>query len=77
MQEVLNQAITNHPEQDGVRHDGDQALWDKIPPFTFTFEALDLRALALRHGLPLLALFTASLLLCGAGLRHLRSGNLR
>ena len=77
MQQVLNQAITDHPEQDGVRHDGDQALWDRIPPFKFTFEALDLRALALRQGLPLLALFTASLLLCGAGLRHLRSGNLR
>lgn len=77
IQEVLNQAITEHPERDGVRHDGDQTLWDKVPPFVFTFEALDLKALALRQGLPLIALFVASLLLCGAGLRHLRSGNLR
>lgn len=77
MQQVLNQAITDHPEQDGVRHDGDQALWDQISPFKFNFEALDLKALALRQGLPLVALFIASLLLCGAGLRHLRSGNLR
>jgi ABC-2 type transport system permease protein len=73
----MNQAITAHPERDGVRYDGDQALWDKVPPFTFTFAALDLKALALRQGLPLLALLIASLLLCGAGLRHLRSGNLR
>ncbi|WP_209712727.1 DUF3526 domain-containing protein [Duganella sp. 1411] len=77
IQEVLNQAITEHPERDGVRHDGDQALWDKVPTFRFTFAALDLKALALRQGLPLIALFIASLLLCGAGLRHLRSGNLR
>ena len=77
IQQVLNQAITEHPERDGVRHDGDQALWDKVPAFRFQFAALDLKALALRQGLPLLALFIASLLLCGAGLRHLRSGNLR
>lgn len=77
IQQVLNEAITRHPERDGVRHDGDQALWDKVPPFAFGYAPLELKAVALRHGLPLLSLFLASLLLCGAGLRHLRSGNLR
>lgn len=77
IQEVLNVAITANPEKNGVRYDGDQALWDRVPPFRFTYAPLDLDSLALRQILPLAFLFLASLLLCGTGLRHLRRGSLR
>ncbi|MYM97423.1 DUF3526 domain-containing protein [Duganella vulcania] len=77
IQEVMNAAITANPERNGIRYDGDQALWNQVPPFRFTFAPLDPAALALRHGLPLAALFLGSLLLCRAGLRQLRRGNLR
>ncbi|MBJ7312528.1 DUF3526 domain-containing protein [Rugamonas sp. CCM 8940] len=77
IQQVMNTAITAHREKDGVRHDGDQSLWDRVPPFRFLFNALDMGSLLARQILPLLTLFIASLLLCAAGLRHLRNGNLR
>ncbi|WGG52648.1 DUF3526 domain-containing protein [Rugamonas sp. DEMB1] len=77
IQRVMNTAIAAHREQDGVRHDGDRSLWDRVPPFRFRFNPLDMGGLLARHLLPLLTLFTASLLLCAAGLRHLRNGNLR
>jgi len=77
IQLVLNEAITAHPEQNGARYDGDQALWDRVPPFRFTYQPLDLAALLQRHLLPLVVLFAGSLLLCAAGLRRLRYGNLR
>ncbi|MYM84977.1 DUF3526 domain-containing protein [Duganella sp. FT50W] len=77
IQLVLNKAITAHREHDGVRYDGDQSLWNQVAPFRFVFDAIDLGGLFQRSLLPLLALFTASLLLCAAGLRHLRNGNLR
>lgn len=76
MQVVLNQAITEHKDQDGVRYEGDQSLWSKIPPFQFVYPPLD-ASVWWRHLLPLSALFAASLLLCAAGLRQLRNGNLR
>lgn len=76
IQVVLNQAITDHKEQDGARYDGDQALWDRVPPFHLVYRPLDGDTL-LRHLLPLCTLFAASLLLCAAGLRQLRNGNLR
>lgn len=76
IQVVLNQAITDHKEHDGARYDGDQALWDRVPPFRMIYPPLDAGVL-LRHLLPLLVLFAASLLLCAAGLRQLRNGNLR
>jgi ABC-2 type transport system permease protein len=77
IQLVMNQAITEHREVNGVRHDGDRSLWDKVPPFRFTFNPLEMGKLLSRHLLPLLALFLASLALCATGLRHLRNGNLR
>jgi len=77
IQQVMNQAITEHREVNGVRHDGDRDLWDQVPPFRFVFDALDMGGLLARHLLPLLTLFAASLALCAAGLRHLRNGNLR
>lgn len=77
IQLVLNEAITAHPEQNGARYDGDQALWDRVPPFRFTYQPLDLAALLQRHLLPLVVLFAGSLLLCAAGLRRLRYGNLQ
>jgi ABC-2 type transport system permease protein len=77
IQLVMNQAITAHREVNGVRHDGDSTLWNKVPPFRFVFNALDIGSLFSRHLLPLLALFVASLALCATGLRHLRNGNLR
>jgi ABC-2 type transport system permease protein len=76
IQVVLNQAITDHKEHDGARYDGDQALWDRVPPFRMIYPPLNAGVL-LRHLLPLLVLFAASLLLCAAGLRQLRNGNLR
>ena len=77
IQLVMNHAITQHPEVNGVRHDGDRSLWDQVPPFHFIFHALDMGTLLTRHLLPLLALFLASLALCATGLRHLRNGNIR
>jgi ABC-2 type transport system permease protein len=76
IQRVMNVAITANPERDGARVDGDARLWKQVPPFRFTFARLGVDVV-LRHGLPLLALFIASLLLCAAGLRHLRHGALR
>lgn len=76
MQVVLNQAITDHKEHNGQRYDGDQALWGQVPPFRFVYQPLD-GAVLLRHLLPLCVLFAASVLLCAAGLRQLRNGNLR
>jgi len=76
MQKVLNQAIADHKEHDGQRYDGDQSLWDRVPPFRMNYQPLDAGVL-LRHLLPLLVLFAASLLLCATGLRQLRNGNLR
>jgi ABC-2 type transport system permease protein len=77
IQEVMNTAIVANPEKNGVRYDGDQSLWNRVPPFQFSYAPLDPGALAMRQGLPLAVLFLASLLLCGAGLRHLRRGSLR
>lgn len=76
IQKVLNQAIADHKEHDGQRYDGDQALWDRVPPFRLVYLPLDAGVLR-RHLLPLFVLFAASLLLCAAGLRQLRNGNLR
>ncbi|NHQ93882.1 DUF3526 domain-containing protein [Janthinobacterium lividum] len=77
IQQVMNQAITDHREEHGVRHNGGKALWDKVPPFHFVFSPLDIGSLLLRQLLPLLLLFGASVLLCATGLRHLRNGNVR
>ena len=77
IQRVMNQAITAHREEQGVRYNGDKALWDQVPLFRFVFSPLDLGSLLLRQLLPLLLLFGASLLLCATGLRHLRTGSLR
>ncbi|WP_332853545.1 DUF3526 domain-containing protein [Duganella sp. S19_KUP01_CR8] len=77
IQEVMNIAITANPERNGIRYDGDQSLWNRVPPFRFTYAPLDRSALVVHQGLPLAVLFLASLLLCGAGLRHLRRGSLR
>lgn len=76
IQQVLNNAITEHPERNGVRYEGDHTLWERVPPFRLVYPPLDASVL-LRYLMPLLALFAASLLLCGAGLRQLRNGNLR
>jgi ABC-2 type transport system permease protein len=77
IQLVMNQAITEHREVNGERHDGDSALWNKVPPFRFAFDALEMGGVLSRHLLPLVALLLASLALCATGLRHLRNGNLR
>lgn len=77
MQKVLNEAIARHPEVDGKRYDGDEELWNSVPPFRFRFERLDMGVLFAQQLLPLLAVFLASLGLCAFSMRHLRSGSLK
>lgn len=77
IQTVLNEAIARHPERNGVRYDGDQALWDSVPPFRFAYAPLALPALSIQHILPLLAQLCASLALCLYGMRRLRRGSIR
>lgn len=77
MQTVLNDAITRHPERDGKRHDGDEQLWNSIPPFHFTYAPVHWEQLMMKYALPLLASLGASLLLAFLGIRRLRQGSLR
>ncbi|MDC8757291.1 DUF3526 domain-containing protein [Janthinobacterium fluminis] len=77
IQDVLNEAITRHPEHDGKKFDGDQSLWKQVPPFRFAFAPLAWGG-ALRHSaLALLALFGASLLWSVLAVRRLRYGSIR
>lgn len=77
MQTVLNDAITRHPERDGKRHDGDEQLWNSIPPFHFLYAPVRWGHLMMKYLLPLLASLGASLLLAFLGIRRLRQGSLR
>lgn len=77
IQQVLNQAITRHPEHGGKKVEGDQALWNTVPPLHFMFAPLGPSTLLLRSALALLALCGASILFSALGLRRLRFGSVR
>lgn len=77
IQSTLNDAITRNPERDGKRFLGDRALWDAIPPFHFTYAPVAWHTLLLKQLLPLLAIFIASVLAAGFGIRRLCHGSLR
>ena len=74
IQQVLNDAITATPN--GSRIDGDQSLWQRVPPFDFKFAPLG-AGRVVQHLLPLLAALAAGMLLCALSLRRLARGALR
>jgi ABC-2 type transport system permease protein len=74
---LLNSDLARNPDRDGVKYQAGEALWRSIPPFRFTYAALDMGELLARWLLPLLAGLAASLGLAVVALRRLRTGSVK
>jgi ABC-2 type transport system permease protein len=77
MQDLLNSDLARNPDRDGVKYLAGEALWRSIPPFRFTYAALDMGELLARWLLPLSAGLAASLTLAAGALRRLRTGSVK
>ncbi|QJE01608.1 DUF3526 domain-containing protein [Massilia forsythiae] len=77
VQALLNAEVVRHPDRAGARYQAGADLWRSIPPLHFAYAPLDLRAVLVRHVLPLLALCAAAVALAAAALHRLRLGSAR
>lgn len=77
IQRVMNDAITAHPDRDGQRYQGDQALWRQVPAFVFRFRPLGSAPALLQQSLQLLGGVLVALAACALALRRLGRGALR
>jgi len=77
MQERLNTDLAHHPDRGGVKYEAGEALWRSIPPFRFSYPAVDGAQLFMRWLLPLLAGLAIALALARVALRRLRRGSVK